>query len=318
MSTRRQQVVDLLKAIETGASSLLVDLPLRFMLTGAVALVLAVSTIARAQAPEPPTCDAVCLNGAMDAFMTTMVSGRSGSVPLAEGAEVRENARRVALEATVWADVERVRSTATFADPITGNVVARTGVELDGGAPAYVSTRLRIGPDGRITDVEISADRSDGVVSGYVWNLGDELSSVLPPDQRMSRLELETLGRRYFHSLSTHVAVQADFDPRCDRFHSGQRITNSGENTVEEGAALTCASSLEGTPPWGPATEHRFPVIDPERGIVFGLTLLHYLSGPTPRQMYVSEIFKVIGGRIVRIDNIGLMMTDTETLGFVH
>jgi hypothetical protein len=59
-------------------------------------------------------------------------------------------------------------------------------------------------------------------------------------------------------------------------------------------------------------------VIDPERGIVFGITLLHYLSGPTPRQMYVSEVFKVVDGRIVRIDNIGLMMEAVATTGFVH
>ena len=48
------------------------------------------------------------------------------------------------------------------------------------------------------------------------------------------------------------------------------------------------------------------------------MTLLHYLSGPTPSQMYVSEIFKVVGGRIIHIDNIGLMMTGVETMGFVH
>jgi hypothetical protein len=42
----------------------------------------------------------------------------------------------------------------------------------------------------------------------------------------------------------------------------------------------------------------------------FGLT--------TPSQMYVSEIFKVVGGRVVRIDNIGVMMQGVATLGFVH
>jgi hypothetical protein len=34
--------------------------------------------------------------------------------------------------------------------------------------------------------------------------------------------------------------------------------------------------------------------------------------------MYVSEAFKVVNGRIVRIDNIGLMMQGTATLGFAH
>ena len=33
-----------------------------------------------------------------------------------------------------------------------------------------------------------------------------------------------------------------------------------------------------------------------------------------PSQMYVSEVFKVVGGRIVRIDNIGLMTQGVSTL----
>jgi hypothetical protein len=59
-------------------------------------------------------------------------------------------------------------------------------------------------------------------------------------------------------------------------------------------------------------------VIDPERGLVFAVTLLHYLKTPAPSQMYVSEVFKVVDGRIVRIDNIGLMVQGVTSLGFVH
>src|SRR5512139_2244645 len=81
---------------------------------------------------------------------------------------------------------------------------------------------------------------------------------------------------------------------------------------------MTCSASNQGDRPWGPAGEQRFPVIDAERGLVFGVTLLHYLRNPTPSQMYVSEVFKVIGGKIVRVDNIGLMMQGVTTLGFTH
>jgi hypothetical protein len=206
----------------------------------------------------------------------------------------------------------------TFADALTGNVVSRAGVELADGTPGYLSTRLKVTAAGRITDVEISADTSPRVVSAYVWNLDPFFSAVLPPEQRLSRVQLEALARRYFHSLSSHEAVAADFDDGCNRFHSGQQITNVARNAVEGGPARTCASSLEGNPPWGPATDQRFPVVDPDRGIVFAVTLLHYLKGPQPSQMYVSELFKVVSGRIVRIDNIGLMMQGTTTLGFVH
>lgn len=273
-------------------------------------------------AESPPSsasdCDHACLSRAMGGFLEAMTGGKPGSVPLAEHAEVRENTRVVPLDATSWRQVKTIRSVMTFADPLTGNVVSRAGVELADGKPGYISTRLKVVSGGRITDVELSADTSSRVVAAYVFSLDPSLGAVLPVEQRLSRVELEALGRRYFHSLSSHVAVASDFDERCDRFHSGQRITNTASNSIEAGPPRTCAGSLEGSPPWGPATEHRFPVIDAERGIVFGVTLLHYPKREGQPRMYVSEVFKVVSGRIVRIDNIGLMLQGVDTLGFAH
>lgn len=263
-------------------------------------------------------CDHQCLLRTMDEFLKAMAGGGLSSVRLGAQAEIRENAQLVPLEATAWKGVKTIRSVMTFADSVTGNVVSRAGVELADGKPGYLSTRLKVGQGGSIADVELSSDTSARVHGSYVWKLDPEFGAVLRPEQRMSRAALEALGRRYFHSLSTHTAVAADFDERCDRFHSGQRITNVARNAVEAGPPRSCASSLEGTPPWGPATEQRFPVIDTERGIVFGVTLLHYPALPDQSRMSVSEVFKVVSGRIVKIDNIGLMLRGVETLGFVH
>ena len=273
---------------------------------------------ATGRAWSAPACGHACLLKVMDGFRASMTAGQPGSVPLAPDAEVRENAHPVMLAGTAWKRVKSVRSVMTFADPVTGNVVSRAGVELDDGKPGYISTRLKVAGGGRITDVELSTDTSSRVVGSYVWSLDPQFEAVLPPEQRLSRVDLEALGRRYFHSLSSHQAVADDFDAACNRFHSGQQITNVARNAVEGGPPRTCASSLEGTPPWGPATEQRFPVVDAERGIVFGVTLLHYPKVPKQPRMYVSEVFKVVGGRIVKIDNIGLMMEGVESLGFTH
>jgi hypothetical protein len=281
-------------------------------------LALASTAAAQTAATTATPCGEACLTKMMADFVVAVTHGKADIVSLAEHAEIRENTKVVALGETTWPRVKALKSMMTFADPSTGNVVSRAGVELADGTPGYLSTRLKVTAAGRITDVEISADTSPRVVSAYVWNLDPVFSAVLPPEQRLSRVPLEALARRYFHSLSSHEAVAADFDDRCNRFHSGQQITNVSRNAVEGGPARTCASSLEGNPPWGPATDQRFPVIDVDRGIVLGVTLLHYLKGPQPSQMYVSELFKVVNGRIVRIDNIGLMMQGTTTLGFVH
>jgi hypothetical protein len=243
---------------------------------------------AAADAPPPPAQatarDQPCLSQAIYRFLAAMLAGKPKSVPLATDAEVRENTRSVPLTATAWRDLKAVRSVMTFADPVTGNVVWRAGAELRDGKPGYISARLEKIGDGRILDVELSSDTSARVVKDYVWNLDPQLTAVVPPEQRLDRVALEALARRYFHSLSSHQAVAADFDERCDRFHSGQRITNVARNTAESGPPRTCASSLEGNPPWGPATERRFPVIDPQprHRLRRGLAALPEASKPAP------------------------------------
>ena len=284
----------------------------------AVAPVAARTVSAQTPPADSSACDRPCLSTAMDHFIKAVTTGRASSIAMVDYAEIRENAAIVPIANTTWARVTAVRSIVSIADVSTGNVVSRAGVELSDGTPGYLSTRLKVVRGGRLSDVEISADTSPRVVSSYVWKLDPSFTTVVPEDQRLSRVALEALARRYFQSLSTHQAVIADFDTNCNRYHSGQQITNVARNMVEGGPPRTCADSLEGNPPWGPATEQRFPIIDPERGLVFAVTLLHYLKAPTPSQMYVSEVFKVVGGRIVRIDNIGIMMTGVSSLGFVH
>jgi hypothetical protein len=281
-------------------------------------IAVALTSAAAGQTPPAAACDSGCLAKVMSDFIKAMTTGAPGLVPLVEFAEIRQNAKLVPMRETAWKDVTKIRSSMTFADPVTGNVVSRAGVELAGGKPGYISIRLKVVAGGRITDVELSADTSDHVVAGYVSKLDPLFTDVLPPAQRMTRVDLEALARRYFHALSTHAPVAADFDEHCDRYHSGQRITNVTSNAVEGGPPRTCAASMEGDRPWGPATEQRFPVIDPQRGIVLGITLLHYPKVPNQPKMYVSDVFKVMSGRILKIDNIGLMLEGTDTLGFSH
>lgn len=126
------------------------------------------------------SCDEACLQGAMSGFLKAMTTGAHGSVPLAAHAEIRENGKPVSLGETVWKGVHGIRSVMTFADPVTGNVVSRAGVELEGLKPGYISTRLEIVAGGHISDVELSADTSNRVAAGYVWKLDPEFSAVLP------------------------------------------------------------------------------------------------------------------------------------------
>jgi hypothetical protein len=259
------------------------------------------------------TCDAACLTAAMDDYLAKVIGHRTSEIRIAPRALVFFNTHAGALDRNPLARAKSVKSRQVFTDPESGNVVARTGVELEDGRIAYASTRLQIA-GGSITQVETSFDDSPRVVPSYVTDLDPLMTTVVPAGRRMSRAELKATIGRYFQGLTDHKAMASDFDDRCDRYHSGQRITNNPRITVEGGKTVTCYTAILGNPPWGPATDLHIPLVDPEHGIVVGYTLLLYHDGTAP--MYVSEVFKILHGKIRMIDNIGLKAEDMKATGF--
>ena len=261
-------------------------------------------------AGQDQPCSQACLAKVMADFKASVLAKKS--VELGRGAEVRENMEVTTVDQSAWKDVKAVKSSAVFSDAVTGNVVSRDGVEMSDGKAAYISTRLKV-EAGRITEVEFSSDVARANPA-YVWNLPPVLTATVPEGERMTREALDALAHRYFQTLTDHKPVAADYDEaRCNRFHSGNQVTNVSRNAVEGQGARTCVTANEGNKPWGPALEQRFPVIDVEHGTVLGITLLMYAN----QVMYVSEVFKVEQGRITHIDNIGLVKPGLEhTTGF--
>jgi hypothetical protein len=271
---------------------------------------LCVTTPTPEAAGKDQPCSQACLAKVMVDFRANLLA--RNSVELAKGAEVRENMEVTTVDRSAWKSVKAVKSSAVFSDVVTGNVVSRDGVEMSDGKAAYISTRLKV-EAGRITEVEFSSDVARANPA-YVWNLPPVLTATVPEAERMAREALEALAHRYFQTLTDHKPVAADYDEaRCNRFHSGNQITNVSRSVVEDQGPRTCVTANEGNRPWGPALEQRFPVIDVEHGVVLGITLLMYAD----QVMYVSEAFKVEQGRITHIDNIGLVKPGLEhTTGF--
>jgi hypothetical protein len=59
--------------------------------------------------------------------------------------------------------------------------------------------------------------------------------------------------------------------------------------------------AIWGRNPWGPATETRVGLLDPERGIVVSYCILQF---PNEREMQVNEVFEIPDGRIRLISSI--------------
>lgn len=61
--------------------------------------------------------------------VAAMTAGKVASVSLSEGEEIRENTRPVTLDATACRQVKAIRSSMTFAEAVSGNIVLRAGVQ---------------------------------------------------------------------------------------------------------------------------------------------------------------------------------------------
>ena len=274
---------------------------------------LAIGLFALSRAASAATCDRDCLLEQAKQFNVNMLAHTPEKIPLGPNAQIRENTKAIALADSKWFGVKRILSNGVYADAIKGNVIEHVAAETASGQTVYIGTRLKLA-NRKIKEVEINFDDRPNVNAKNLVPYDPFFSTIVPPEERSTREQLERIITSYFQGLTDHKPIEADYDPRCDRYHSGNRVTHNSRNGVEDSGDVGCYESNLGPKPWGPATEARIALVDPERGIVIGYSILYYAN--SDRRMQINEVFKILEGRIRLIDNIGLMGEGIKTSGF--
>jgi hypothetical protein len=276
-----------------------------------------IALFAISSAASAATCDRACLLEQAKQFDAAMLGRAPEKIRLANGAKIRENAKAIALGDSRWIGVTKILSEGVYADPVLGNVIEHVAAETTAAKPVYIGTRLKVA-GGKVTEIEINFDDGPRVNLKNLVPYDPIFNTIVPPEERTTRERLGLIITNYFRGLTDHQPVQADYDPRCDRYHSGNRVTHNPRNGVEDsgGGDIGCYESNLGPKPWGPATEVRIGLIDPERGIVIGYAILYYSE--SPRRMQINEVFKILDGRIRMVDNIGMMEDGITTSGFTQ
>jgi len=277
--------------------------------------VLASALFALTSLASAATCDRACLLEQAKQFNANMLAHTVEKIPLATSANIRENTKAIALRDSKWIGVTKILSDGVYADPILGNVIEHVAAETAVGKTVYIGTRLKV-VDSKIKEVEINFDDGPRVNVKNLVPCDPIFNTIVPPEGRSTREELTRIITSYFKGLTDHNPIQADYDPRCDRYHSGNRVTHNPRNGVEESGDDGCYESNLGPKPWGPATEVRIGLVDSERGIVIGYAILYY--GNSDRRMQINEVFKILDGRLRMVDNIGLMEEGITTSGFTE
>jgi hypothetical protein len=90
------------------------------------------------------TCDRACLLEQAKHFNAAMLGHTPEKIQLANGVQIRENTKAIALGERRWMGVTKILSEGVYADPVLGNVIEHVAAETTAGKPVYIGTRLKV------------------------------------------------------------------------------------------------------------------------------------------------------------------------------
>lgn len=289
---------------------------------------------------EPNTCERACLEGKLEAYLTAMSDGVVSDDLFAHHARFTENGVELPLgNEGLWATTVSPQGyRLVVSDVTTGQVAALVTVQEQANssatgpqrAPEHVglALRLRVGRDGRITEVEHVAARPDrplGAASGPSTNPFPDIGGAVhalgspwagyaepvPEGQRHTRAELVEVANAYFEAVERNTGNDYyPFTDDCLRLENGMIAAASDAERAALpdrpafGSIQTCRGQFE-TSLVGTVTgvrERRVVAVDEERGVVFAFAFFDHR--PINWTWELGELFKVENGQISRIEAI--------------
>ena len=264
-------------------------------------------------------CESACLIGLADRYMSALVAHDHATLPWADRVRFEENGVSMMIGDALWATVTAACTDALrIADPHSGNV-AWLGTVAEHGEPAYFAMRMQV-ESGRIAAVETVVTRkntADRFGDPAAFRPDDGFAQSASGSQRLSRAKLIAIVDGYYAGAQ-HGPGRADrlsrIDPNCRRT----------ENAVPAGAAACMPAATLGG---GAAVAYRvrqYPLVDEDHGIVVASGYVD--REPTPGESDAAasggvdkpvpysrsegfiEAFKVVDGKIVRIESVATQL----------
>ena len=159
--------------------------------------VAAILTLSFGRSAVAASCDRACLLQQAAQFNSNMLDHTTGKIPLAAGAEIRENTKAISLDASKWSSVKQIRSEGVYPDPVLGNVIEHVAAENDAGKIVYIGTRLKVAGS-KITEVEINFDDGSRVNAKNLIPYDPSFNTIVPEGERSTREQLERIIISYF------------------------------------------------------------------------------------------------------------------------
>ena len=228
-----------------------------------------------------------------DKYVDTLLSHDSTRLQYTSDVKYTENGKALKIGDGIWKTANKILLKRTFTDTRTFSTHTEAIIEENDSQAIYAG-RLKF-ECGRISEIEnIIARPGDFFFNpqGVLDTKDQDWETILPVDQRISRLALIAAANDYFDMFAHEPEVCSPFHEMCDRWENGTITTVRNDSfPLSEGKR-----EHDGSPKGLPIYNHRPRrfLVDVETGCV--AAYMHFANSLPDVHM-----FKLISGKIVLI-----------------
>lgn len=294
----------------------------------------ALLTVSTTQAAETD-CDRdrACLSRTMDAYLQALLQHDPSRLPTTRNVKYTENGVRLALGDGLW---QTASAAPTYRLDVVDEEEGQVGLLgriNENGNNNWYAVRLRVEPDGKVSEIETLVNRSlsgapQGAAGGAPPRQFTEphplMAQVIEPARRLSRAELARISNTYFTGIDTETTSRGvPFSPQCQRRENGNIMASNPDAPKGSMASLDCKTQFD----TGfqvivtDIRERRFEVVDRTKNLAFGWGYFDHNGTPAkmsrtldremvdvaptfrqPFSFYIAEVFKIEDGQIRQIE----------------
>jgi hypothetical protein len=246
-------------------------------------------TTARAQS-NAAACKREKLKSFVETYFAALESHSPSSLPLAQNAKFTENGRETAIGKGFWETAGKALLQRSAFDTAKCGAHTQAVIE-ESGSPVIYGVRLKTEAD-KISEIETFVAREKDFAfnaRGLLDTKNQDWESILPPEQRSSRIAMVAAADDYFNMFVKSPRVQVPFASTCDRWENGTLTTvkTTKISAIPGKPEHDCSPKGLITPGHGP---RRF-LVDLEAGVVVAYVLF---AGNAPD----FHMFKMRNGKI--------------------
>lgn len=302
----------------------------------ALALLCGHTGLAAAAAPPPPAeCERSreCLARVMSTYLQALVAHEPSRLPVTRNVKYTENGVRLNVGDGLWQTASAMPTYRVDVIDEEEGQVGLLGRISENGNINWYAARLRVEPDGKVSEIEVLVNRSlSGAPAGSAGGAPPRqftephplMMQLVPPAQRASRADLVRISNAYFTGIDTGTSSRGtSFSPQCQRRENGNIMASNPDAAPGSMASLDCRTQFD----TGfqvivtDIRERRFEVVDRTTGLAFGWGYFDHNGTPTtmsrtldrapvevaatfrqPFSFYIAEVFKVVDGQIRQIE----------------